>query len=65
MADALIERGCDVRLAGIEFTDKRWAERFTLVKGRNELVAADHLVQRRPAVPDEVKRLGAHNNADR
>jgi menaquinone-dependent protoporphyrinogen IX oxidase len=29
MADALIERGCDVRLAGIEFTDKRWAERFT------------------------------------
>jgi menaquinone-dependent protoporphyrinogen IX oxidase len=29
MADALIERGCDVRLAGIEFTDPRYAERFT------------------------------------
>jgi menaquinone-dependent protoporphyrinogen IX oxidase len=29
MADALVERGCDVRLAGIEFTDQRYAERFT------------------------------------
>jgi menaquinone-dependent protoporphyrinogen IX oxidase len=29
MADALIERGCDVRLAGIDFTDPRYAERFT------------------------------------
>jgi menaquinone-dependent protoporphyrinogen IX oxidase len=29
MADVLRERGCDVRLAGIEFTDKRYAERFT------------------------------------
>jgi menaquinone-dependent protoporphyrinogen IX oxidase len=29
MADALRERGCDVRQAAIEFTDKRWAERFT------------------------------------
>src|SRR5204862_4394044 len=29
MADALRERGCDVRLAGIEFTDPRYAERFT------------------------------------
>src|SRR5439155_17029640 len=29
MADALRERGCDVRLAGIEFTDARYAERFS------------------------------------
>jgi menaquinone-dependent protoporphyrinogen IX oxidase len=29
MADALRERGCDVDLAGIEFTDRRWADRFT------------------------------------
>jgi len=29
MADVLRERGCDVRLAGIEFTDKRYAERFS------------------------------------
>jgi menaquinone-dependent protoporphyrinogen IX oxidase len=29
MADALRERGCEVRQAAIEFTDKRWAERFT------------------------------------
>jgi hypothetical protein len=29
MADVLCERGCDVQLARIGFTDKRWAERFT------------------------------------
>jgi hypothetical protein len=29
MADVLRDRGCEVRLAAIEFTDKRWAERFT------------------------------------
>jgi len=29
MADALRERGCEVWQAGIEFTDKRWAERFS------------------------------------
>jgi menaquinone-dependent protoporphyrinogen IX oxidase len=29
MADVLRERGCDVRLAGIELTDSRYAERFT------------------------------------
>jgi menaquinone-dependent protoporphyrinogen IX oxidase len=29
MADGLRERGCDVRLAAIELTDARWAERFT------------------------------------
>jgi menaquinone-dependent protoporphyrinogen IX oxidase len=29
MADVLVERGCDVRLAGIEFTDPRYSERFT------------------------------------
>jgi len=28
MADVLRERGCDVRLAAIELTDSRWAERF-------------------------------------
>jgi menaquinone-dependent protoporphyrinogen IX oxidase len=28
MAGVLRERGCDVRLAGIEFTDSRYAERF-------------------------------------
>jgi menaquinone-dependent protoporphyrinogen IX oxidase len=29
MAEVLRERGCDVRLAGIELTDSRYAERFT------------------------------------
>ena len=29
MADVLRERGCEVRQAGIEFTDERWAERFS------------------------------------
>ena len=29
MADVLRERGCEVSQAAIEFTDKRWAERFT------------------------------------
>jgi menaquinone-dependent protoporphyrinogen IX oxidase len=29
MADVFRERGCDVRLAGIELTDSRYAERFT------------------------------------
>jgi menaquinone-dependent protoporphyrinogen IX oxidase len=29
MADVLRERGCDVRQAAIEFTDRRWAERFS------------------------------------
>jgi menaquinone-dependent protoporphyrinogen IX oxidase len=29
MVDALVERGCDVRLAAIQFTDRRYAERFT------------------------------------
>jgi menaquinone-dependent protoporphyrinogen IX oxidase len=28
MADVFRERGCDVRLASIELTDSRWAERF-------------------------------------
>ncbi|HEY1517793.1 MAG TPA: hypothetical protein VGF91_15325 [Solirubrobacteraceae bacterium] len=29
MSDVLRDRGCDVRLARIELTDSRWAERFT------------------------------------
>jgi len=29
MAAVLRDRGCEVRQAGIEFTDKRWAERFS------------------------------------
>src|SRR3954469_15296521 len=29
MADRFRERGCDVKLAKIELTDQRWAERFT------------------------------------
>ena len=29
MTDVLRERGCDVRQARIEFTDRRWAERFS------------------------------------
>ena len=29
MADVLRERGCDVRMAAIELTDSRYAERFT------------------------------------
>jgi hypothetical protein len=29
MTDVLRERGCDVRQARIEFTDSRWAERFS------------------------------------
>jgi hypothetical protein len=37
MAEVLRERGCDVRLAGIEFTDKRWAERFTRMPLRHAI----------------------------
>jgi hypothetical protein len=29
MSEVLRERGCDVQLASIEFTDSRYAERFT------------------------------------
>jgi hypothetical protein len=29
IADVLRDQGCDVRQAAIEFTDKRWAERFS------------------------------------
>ena len=29
MSEVLRERGCDVAQAGIEFTDERWADRFT------------------------------------
>jgi len=29
MADTLRGRGCEVRQAVVEFTDNRWAERFT------------------------------------
>ena len=29
MADVFRERGCDVKLAGIELTDVRYAERFS------------------------------------
>lgn len=29
MADVVRERGCEVGQAGIEFTDKRWSERFS------------------------------------
>src|SRR6266516_2575161 len=38
MADVLRERGCEVRQAGIEFTDKRWAERFTRLPLRHALL---------------------------
>jgi hypothetical protein len=37
MADVLRDRGCEVRLAAIEFTDKRWAERFTRMPLRHAL----------------------------
>jgi menaquinone-dependent protoporphyrinogen IX oxidase len=37
MADVLRERGCDVRLAGIELTDSRWSERFTRFPLRHAL----------------------------
>ena len=29
MAEVLRDRGCEVSQAAIEFTDKRWAERFS------------------------------------
>ena len=35
MAEVLRERGCEVRQAGIEFTDKRWAERFSRIPLRH------------------------------
>ena len=38
MADILRQRGCDVRLAGIELTDSRWAERFTRFPLRHALL---------------------------
>jgi menaquinone-dependent protoporphyrinogen IX oxidase len=37
MAAVLRERGCEVRQAAIEFTDKRWAERFTRFPLRHAL----------------------------
>src|ERR1700744_3096347 len=37
MADVLRGRGCDVRLAGIELTDSRYAERFTRFPLRHAL----------------------------
>jgi len=37
MGDVLRGRGCEVRLAAIEFTDKRWAERFTRLPLRHAL----------------------------
>ena len=37
MAEVLRERGCDVRLARIELTDSRWAERFTRFPLRHAL----------------------------
>ena len=38
MADVLRERGCEVRQAGIELTDTRWAERFTRLPLRHALL---------------------------
>jgi hypothetical protein len=38
MADALRQRGCEVRQAGIEFTDRRWAERFSRLPLRNAVL---------------------------
>ena len=38
MAGVLRARGCEVRQAGIEFTDKRWAERFSSVPLRHALL---------------------------
>jgi hypothetical protein len=35
MAEVLRERGCEVQLAGLEFTDKRWAERFSRIPLRH------------------------------
>jgi hypothetical protein len=37
MAEVLRERGSDVRLASLEFTDKRWAERFTRMPLRHAI----------------------------
>jgi menaquinone-dependent protoporphyrinogen IX oxidase len=38
MAEALGERGCDVRQAAIEFTDKRYADRFSRFPSRHGLL---------------------------
>jgi len=38
MAEVLRERGCEVRQASIEFTDKRWAERFTRLPLRHAIL---------------------------
>jgi hypothetical protein len=38
MADVLVRRGCDVRHAGIEFTDKRYAVRFSRFPSRHGLL---------------------------
>jgi menaquinone-dependent protoporphyrinogen IX oxidase len=38
MADALRQRGCEVRQAGIEFTDRRWAERFSRLPLRHAVL---------------------------
>ena len=38
MAEVLRERGCEVSQAAIEFTDKRWAERFTRLPLRHAIL---------------------------
>jgi menaquinone-dependent protoporphyrinogen IX oxidase len=38
MSEVLRDRGCDVTQAAIEFTDQRWAERFTRFPLRHALV---------------------------
>jgi menaquinone-dependent protoporphyrinogen IX oxidase len=38
MARVLRERGCEVRQAGIEFTDSRWAERFSRLPLRHAVL---------------------------
>jgi menaquinone-dependent protoporphyrinogen IX oxidase len=38
MADVFRERGCEVRQAGIQFTDRRWAERFSRLPLRHAVL---------------------------
>jgi menaquinone-dependent protoporphyrinogen IX oxidase len=61
MADVLRDRGCDVTMAGIEFTDRRYAERFATFPMSHPVLQVLGMIpaalRRRPAeirVPDAV-----------
>lgn len=70
MADVFRERGCETRQAGIEFTDKRWAERFSRLPLRHAVldILGMLLPQLRGAtgeirIPDEAREATTTSSA--